>query len=76
MVNTIRIHRELGNFLGISSNLIKSEKELTRKIRNFSELGEKTLRKIYKIENHAIRISIHKEIKEHKLERIIIRKET
>ena len=37
MVNNSRIHRELGKFLIISSNLIKSDEELVIKIRQFDK---------------------------------------
>ena len=66
------IHKELRDFQGISSNLIKSETELRWEIKDFGRFRKKNPRRLYKIKNHAICISIQREIKEGKLERIIV----
>ena len=51
MVNKGRIHRELGKFLMISSNLIKSDDESMIKIRDFDNLRKRTRRRFYGIKN-------------------------
>ena len=50
-----------------SSNLIKLDNELRQEIRDFSRFGKKTPRRIHRIKNHAIGISILEEIKENKI---------
>ena len=54
MVNKGRIHRELGNFFMISSNLIKSNDEMMIEIGQFDILRKKTRRRIHGINNHLI----------------------
>ena len=49
-----RIHRELGKFLMISSNLIKSDDESLIEIRKNGILWKRTSRRFYKIKNHQI----------------------
>ena len=52
MVNKGRIHRELGKFVMISSNLIKSDDEMMIEIRQLDILRKKTRRRIHGIKNH------------------------
>ena len=52
MVNKGLIDRELGKFLMISSNLIKSDNESMIEIRQFDILRKRTRRRIQKIKNH------------------------
>ena len=63
MVNMGRIHRELRKFLMISLNLIKSDNELVIEIRENGRFGKITQRRIHRIKNHSIWISIYEEIK-------------
>ena len=48
-INKGRIHRELGEFFMISSNLIKSDVEMVIKIRQFDIFGKRTRRRIHGI---------------------------
>ena len=52
MVNMGRIHKELGKFLMISSNLIKSDDESMIEIRLFDLLRKRTRRPIHEIKYH------------------------
>ena len=52
MVNKGRIHRELGKFFMISSNLIKSDDQIEIKIGKFDILRKRTRRGIHEIKNH------------------------
>ena len=54
MVNISRIHRELGKFLMISSNLIKSDNELMIEIGENDILWKRTSRWFHRIKNHQI----------------------
>ena len=49
MVNKVRIHRELGKFLMISSNLIKSDDESKIEIRQFDILRKRTRRRLHEL---------------------------
>ena len=49
MINKGRIHRELGKFLMISSNLIKSDDEMMIDSKKFDILRRKTRRRIHEI---------------------------
>ena len=62
VVNKGRIHREIGEFLEILSNLIKSDNEMVIEIRPFNIFIKKTQRRIHIIKNHSIWISIRGEI--------------
>ena len=64
MVNKGQIRRELRYSQTISSSSIKTNEELRWEIRDFSNFGKKTLRKIHEIKNHLFWITIHEEIKE------------
>ena len=52
MVNMGRIHMELGKFLMISSNLIKSNDEMLIEIGRIDILRKRTRRRIHGIKNH------------------------
>ena len=52
MVIKGRIYEELGNFLIYIKNLIKSNNELMREIKEIDILGKNTQRKIHEIKNH------------------------
>ena len=54
MVNIGQIHRELGKFLLISSNLIKSDDESMIQIEENDILRKRTSRQFYGIKNHRI----------------------
>ena len=54
MANMGRIHRELGKFLMISSNLIKSDDELMIEIGENDRLSKRTSRRFHGIKNHRI----------------------
>ena len=61
-MNKGRIHRELGQFLMIFLNLIKSDNEMWIEIRDFDIFGKNTRRRIHRIKNHLIWIKIRGEI--------------
>ena len=52
MVNMGRTQSELGKFLMISSNLIKSDDESMIEIRKFDILRKLTRRQIHRVKNH------------------------
>ena len=52
MVNNGQIHTELGKFIKISSNLIKSDDEMVIEIKQFDILRMRTQRQIHGIKNH------------------------
>ena len=52
MVNMVRIHRELGKFLMISSNSIKSDDESMIEIGENGILLDSTSRQFHGIKNH------------------------
>ena len=54
MVNISQIHGELGKFLMISSNLIKSDDESVIEIGQIDILRKRTQRRIHGIKNHSI----------------------
>ena len=54
MVNIGRIHRKLGKFLMISSNLIKSDNESMIEIGENGILGKRTSRRFNGIKNNQI----------------------
>ena len=54
MVNMGRIHRELGKFLMISLNLIKSDDELIIEIGENDILWNRTSRRFHRMKNHQI----------------------
>ena len=64
MVNMGRVHKELGKFMIISSNLIKSDNELVTEIRKNGRFRKITQRQIQGIKNHSIWINTREEIKE------------
>ena len=64
MVNKGRIHREIRYFREIFWNLIKSYNELVIEIRENGGFKKITQRRIHRIKNHSIWISILGEIKE------------
>ena len=52
MVNIGRIHKELGKFLMISLNLIKSDNESVIEIGQVDILRKRTRRRVHGIKNH------------------------
>ena len=64
MVNMGRIHRELGNFLMIYWNLIKSDDESMVEIGGNDILWKRTSRRFHKVKNHQIWLSFHGEIED------------
>ena len=64
MVNKGRIHRKIRDFREIFWNLIKSDNELVIEIRENGRFRKITQRRIHRIKNHSIWISIRGEIKE------------
>ena len=76
-MNKSRIQGELRYLQSIYLNLIKLDKKLKRKIRDFSNFRKRTPRRIHRLKNHSrnAQISICGEIKEQKLERKIDREE-
>ena len=64
MVNMGRIHRELGKFFMISSNLIKSDDEPMIEIGENSILWKRTSRRFHGIKNHRIWLLFCKEIED------------
>ena len=59
-----RIHRELGKFFTISSNLIKSDNESMIEIGENGILWKRTSRKFNGIKNHRIGLSFHGKIED------------
>ena len=59
-----RIHRELGKFLMISSNLIKSDNESMVEIRENGRLWKGTSRKFHGFKNHWIWVWFRGEIED------------
>ena len=64
MVNKGRIHGKIRDFREIFWNLIKSDNELVIEIRENGRFRKITQRRIHRIKNHSIWISIRGEIKE------------
>ena len=71
MVNKGRIHREIRYFREIFWNLIKSDDKLVIEIRENGGFRKITQRKIHRIKNHSIWISIRREIKERSGEKFL-----
>ena len=71
MVNKGRIHGEIRDFQEIFWNLIKSDHELVIEIRENGIFRKITQRRIQRIKNHSIWISIRREIKEQSGEKFI-----
>ena len=64
MVNKGQIYGEIRDFWEIFWNLIKSDDELVIEIRENGRFRKITQRRIHRIKNHSIWISIRQEIKE------------
>ena len=64
MVNKGRIHKELGKFLMISSNLIKSDDESMIEIGQMDILWKRTWRRICGIKNQWIWLWFRREIED------------
>ena len=71
MVNKSRIHGEIRDFLLIFWNLIKSDNDLVIEITENGRFRKITQRRIYRIKNHSIWISIRGEIKEQSGEKFL-----
>ena len=71
MVNKGQIHKEIRYFREIFWNLIKSDNELVIEIKENSIFRKITQRRIYRIKNHSIWISIRGEIKERSGEKFL-----
>ena len=71
MVNKGRIHREIRYFWEIFWSMIKSDNELVIEIRENGRFRKITQRRIHRIKNHSIWISIHREIKEQSGEKFL-----
>ena len=75
MLSESQINGELEKFFRYIQNLIKLDNELRWEIRKFIIFIKKTPRKIHRIKNISIWISICKEIKERNMEIEIDREE-
>ena len=75
-MNKGRIHKDLGNFLGVLQNLFKLDDKTRSEVRDFNIFGKKTSRKIHGIKITQFRsVFVEKSRNEIKIKKFIAKRE-